>query len=183
MKRLRVLLLVPALLAGCALPFDSKGTLTGERAGAAEQAKPASELLDRMLDLSDETTRVHGGEWTYGDPERSPWDKRTAGYFGTVCPGSDPLSYRYGNMIMGPAVDDPEAAVSKYVSHFEKQGFTEVGRFNEDVPSDIGSGYYIIVTLEDAEGNALIYQAGNHLSSLSYEGPCSEDPNMRVPTT
>ncbi len=151
--------------------------------GLTNASKLASELLQQMLDLSDETTRVHGGEWTYGDPERSPWDKRTAGYFGTVCPGSDPLSYRYGNMIMGPAVDDPEAAVSKYVSHFEKQGFTEVGRFNEDVPSDIGSGYYIIVTLEDAEGNALIYQAGNHLSSLSYEGPCSEDPNMRVPTT
>ena len=175
------------VLSGCTSSIESEDPMyqsdKSGHDGAMDTSKPASELLQRMLDLNDETTKVHGGDWTFSGPDRAPWEKSTAGYFGRACPGSDPVSYHYVGMIMGPAVDDPEEAVSKYVSHFEKQGFSEVGRFNEDVPSDIGSGYYIIVTLEDAEGNALIYQAGNHLSSLSYEGPCSEDPNMRVPTT
>ena len=175
------------VLSGCASTFESEDPMSQSdkagNGGSTNVSKPASDLLQQMLDLSDESTRVHGGDWTYSNPEESPWDKGTDGYFGQACPGSDPISYRYGHMILGPAVDDPEAAVSKYVSHFEKQGFTETNRFNADVPPEIGSGYYIMVTLEDAEDNALIYQAGNHLSSLSYEGPCSEDPDMRVPTT
>ncbi|MCC3279822.1 hypothetical protein LJ754_11750 [Arthrobacter sp. zg-Y40] len=175
------------VLSGCTRTSESEDPMfqsdNAGNDGAMSTSKPAPELLQRMLDLNEETTKVHGGNWTFSGPDRLPWERDTTGYFGRVCPGSEPLSHRYTGMIMGPAVDDPEAAVSKYVSHFEKQGFTEVGRYNEDVPSDTGSGYYIIVTLEDAEGNALIYQAGNHLSSLSYEGPCSEDPAMTIPTT
>ena len=174
------------VLSGCTSTFESEDPMrqSGNAGnGGINTAKPASELLERMLGLNEETTKVHGGDWTFSGPDRAPWEKGTAGYFGRACPGSDPVSYHYVGMIMGPAVEDPEAAISKYVSHFEDQGFEEVNRYSEDVPADIGSGYYVVVTLEDAEGNSLVYQAGNHLSSLSYEGPCSDDPAMTVRTT
>ena len=175
------------VLSGCTSSIESEDPMyqsdKSGNDGGMDQAKPAPELLQRMLDLNEETTNVHGGDWTFSGPDRAPWEKGTAGYFGRACPGSDPVSYHYVGMIMGPAVEDPEAAISKYVSHFEDQGFEEVNRYSEDVPADIGSGYYVVVTLEDAEGHSLVYQAGNHLSSLSYEGPCSDDPAMTVRTT
>ncbi|MCC3291688.1 hypothetical protein [Arthrobacter sp. zg-Y1110] len=176
-------------VAGCATPFDSEDTMKSENSQAADQSRPASELLARMLELSDETTKVHGGQWTYSNDARSAWDgTKTSGYIADTCtrlkPGSgEKRAYRYSSMIMGPAVEDPEAAMDKYVSHFEQQGFTETNRYDSPVPKSLGPGYYIMVTLQDEEGSTLVYQAGTHLSSLSYEGPCSYDPEMEFRTT
>ena len=142
-----------------------------------------------MLDLTDETVRLHGGQWRYSGDDEIPWDPTlTAGFTAESCLGvqagaEEKGSYRYFNTVFGPAVEDPEAAVEKYVTHFGQQGFRETGRFAEDVPSDFGSGHYIIVTVQDEDGTELIYQAGNHLSSLSFQGPCSNDPAMKITTT
>ena len=160
-----------------------------EQSEATDHAKPASDLLARMLDLADETTKIHGGQWTFSNEERSPWDgTETSGYVAIPCsklkPGSgEKRAYRYTSMILGPAVEDPKAAVDQYVSHFEQQGFAETNRFDSDVPESVGSGYYTTVTLEDDEGTTLVYQAGNHLSSLSFEGACSFDPAMEARTS
>ena len=164
--------------AGCAVPLPREDTME-----AKSQAKSAPELLQRMLDVSNESLDLHGGQWTYLDEARTPWDgTRTSGYMAENCPGVDG-SYRFANTVFGPPVEDPEAAVDKYVSHFEQQGFTEVNRFNGDVPPSGGEGYYITVSVKDDEGTKLIYQAGQHLSSLSVEGACSDDPAMYEKTT
>lgn len=85
-------------------------------------------------------------------------------------------------------MEDPSAAVEKYVAHFEQQGFVETNRFDADVPSDIGSGYYTTLTLKGDDGGLLIYQAGNHLRTVSvrptlmltsnptFRGSCSVPP-------
>ena len=177
-------------LTGCMMPMGAGGdTVKSENSEASNQSRPASELLATMLELSDETTKVHGGQWTYSNDERSPWDAaKTSGYVADTCtrlkPGSgEKRAYRFSSMIMGPAVEDPEAAMATYVSHFEQQGFVETNRYDSEVPKSLGPGYYIMVTLKDEEGSKLVYQAGTHLSSLSYEGPCSYDPAMEFRTT
>lgn len=183
MNRVRIcagLLLLAASLtvSGCTTPFQTKDTMNSE----PNETKPASELFRRMLDVSQETVGVHGGQWTYSGEARKPWDvENPSGFLGERCAGSD-TEYRYVNLIFGPAVDDPEAAVEKYVAHFAEQGFTEVNRYDAKVPAEVGTGYYTIVSLEDEEGTTLIYQAGNHLSSLSVEGSCTDDPAMQVRT-
>ena len=178
------------VLTGCMMSSGAGGdTMKSENSEASNQSRPASELLATMLELSDETTKVHGGQWTYSNDARSAWDgTKTSGYVAYTCtrlkPGSgEKRAYRYRTMIMGPAVEDPEAAMDTYVSHFEKQGFEETNRYDSEVPKSLGPGYYIMVTLKDEEGSKLVYQAGTHLSSLTYEGPCSYDAEMEFRTT
>ena len=179
------LLALSLTVAGCTAPLPSKEPANTQ---TQDQSRPATELLARMLDLIDETTKFHGGQWTYSDEQRSPWDStKTSGFMADTCtrlkPGSgENRAYRYSMMVLGPAVEDPEAAVAEYVAHFGQQGFAQTNRYSADVPESNGSGYYIMVSLEDAEGTSLFYQAGNHLSSLTFEGQCSYDPAMEFPT-
>ncbi|MCQ1954024.1 hypothetical protein [Arthrobacter sp. zg-Y238] len=162
-------------LTGCMMPLGEKNPRDSQ-----SSSKPAAELLQRMMELTEETVQLHGGRWVHGDPEETVWDANDPSALqGIPCSGPG-KTYRYDNMIFGPAVDDPAAAVDKYVSHFEQQGFVETNRYNADVPADIGSGYYIMLTLADKEGNILFYQAGNHLSTVSVEGPCTDDPAMKI---
>lgn len=183
-RALAGLLLLTLALPGCAAPLqngrhpeDSTNTQT------ESQSQPASVMFQRMMSLSDETARFHGGQWTHGNEEATPWNVgETAGYLSERCPGSKEF-FRYVNTLYGPAVEDPEAAVEEYVAHFEQQGFTEYNRFDAEVAEKFGSGWYIIVSVQDAEGTKLIYQAGTHLSSVTVEGACSDDPAMDIRTT
>ncbi|MCC3291687.1 MULTISPECIES: hypothetical protein [unclassified Arthrobacter] len=34
----------------------------------------ATALLQRMMELTEETVQLHGGRWVHGDPEETVWD-------------------------------------------------------------------------------------------------------------
>ncbi|MCQ1950701.1 hypothetical protein NNX28_12300 [Arthrobacter sp. zg-Y859] len=162
-------------LTGCMMPMAEK-----DPSDSQSSSKPAAEVLHRMMELTEESVQLHGGRWTYADPDETVWDVNDpSGFLGITCPGSKTTS-RYDNFILGPAAEDPSAAVEEYVAHFEQQGFVETNRFDADVPSDIGSGYYTTLTMKGDDGGLLVYQAGNHLSSLSVQSPCTDDPAMKI---
>lgn len=175
------LLAMSLTVAGCAVPLPSKEPMN-THSQTQDQSQPASVMFEQMMTLSDETVRFHGGPWTHGNEEATPWNPtETAGYRSQRCPGSKEF-FRYAMTLYGPAVEDPEQAAEKYVAHFAQQGFTEFNRFESEVAEEFGGGWYIIVSVKNAEGTTLVYQAGTHLSSLSFEGACSNDPAMDIPT-
>lgn len=141
-------------------------------------SKPAAEVLHRALARTDELARLHDGGWFYGDGI-IPWDPAdTAGYTGQRGPECVDGEMVYVVYIVGPGIEDTEAAVSVAVAHFEPQAYSVRNRFS--MPSKHNS--MSSVTLVSQDGSRLIYQPGTVLSTIAVESECTSDPFLLAVT-
>lgn len=138
--------------------------------------KPPQQLLRDMLDRADTIATLHGGNWTFQNGE--PWEPRaTAGYRGTSC-ATDPESLQYKQVLLGPAVDDPKAAVENIEDYFAERGFEVSNRFKSEFKGD----QYIVFSMINDEGASFVYKPGTNSTGLTVESGCSTDPAMNQVT-
>lgn len=81
-------------------------------------------------------------------------------------------------MVMGPAVDDPEAAVAIVEEVFSKRGFEVLNKFDSKFKDD----RYIVFAMGNENGAELIYKPGTANTQLVVTSGCTTDPAMDIVT-